>query len=68
MPSTGPATLTFRFNPALKEALGAAANQAHRSIANVGAVLIRDYCGRNGNRIGEADAVDELTDRSHDRS
>lgn len=41
-------TLTFRIEPALKEALRAAAEQEHRSIANMVAVMIRDYCGRNG--------------------
>lgn len=40
-------TLTFRIEPALKEALRAAAEQEHRSIANMVAVMIRDYCGRN---------------------
>lgn len=38
------ATLTFRINPGLKEALRIAADQEHRSIANMIEVLIRDYC------------------------
>ena len=38
------ATLTFRINPGLKEALRIAAAQEHRSIANMIEVLIRDYC------------------------
>ena len=40
-------TLTFRIEPALKEALRTAAEQEHRSIANMVAVLIMDYCRRN---------------------
>ena len=39
MPSTKTATLTFRIDPALKEALRTAAQQEHRSIANVVEVL-----------------------------
>ena len=46
-------TLTFRIEPALKEGLRAAAVQEHRSIANMIAVMIRDYCGRNGIAIPE---------------
>jgi hypothetical protein len=41
-------TLTFRIEPALKDALCAAAEQEHRSIANMVEVMIRDYCGRAG--------------------
>lgn len=44
-------TLTFRIEPALKDALRAAAEKEHRSIANMVAVMIRDYCGRNGVKI-----------------
>ena len=44
-------TLTFRIEPALKEGLRAAAVQEHRSIANMIAVMIRDYCGRVGVEI-----------------
>ena len=39
-------TLTFRIEPELKEALRTAAQNEHRSIANMVAVLIRDYCER----------------------
>lgn len=46
-------TLTFRIEPALKEALRTAAICEHRSIANMVEVLIRDYCGRNGIAIPE---------------
>jgi hypothetical protein len=42
------ATLTFRIDPGLKEALRIAADQEHRSIANMVEVLIRDYCEQHG--------------------
>ncbi len=44
-------TLTFRIEPELKEALRTAAEREHRSIANMVAVLIMDYCERNDIRI-----------------
>ena len=47
-------TLTFRIEPALKEGLRAASVQEHRSIANMIAVMIRDYCRRNGVEIPES--------------
>ena len=40
-------TLTFRIEPELKDALRTAAEREHRSIANMVAVLIMDYCERN---------------------
>jgi hypothetical protein len=46
-------TLTFRIEPALKEALRTAADREHRSIANMIEVMIRDHCGRNGIAIPE---------------
>ena len=46
-------TLTFRIEPALKEALRASAAREHRSIANMVEVLIRNYCERNGIPIPE---------------
>jgi len=42
------ATLTFRIDPRLKEALRIAADQEHRSIANMIEILIRDYCKQRG--------------------
>ena len=42
------ARLTFRIEPELKEALRTAAQQEHRSIANMVEVLIMDHCERNG--------------------
>ncbi|AOV18743.1 hypothetical protein BJI67_15995 (plasmid) [Acidihalobacter aeolianus] len=53
MATTKTATLTFRIDPHLKDALRTAAQQEHRSIANMVEVLIRDYCGRNGITIPE---------------
>lgn len=55
MATTKTATLTFRIDPNVKEGLRTAAQQEHRSIANMVEVLIRDYCGRNGIEIEEAD-------------
>lgn len=55
MATTKTATLTFRIDPGVKEALRTAAQQEHRSIANMVEVLIRDYCGRNGIEIEEVD-------------
>ncbi|MBK8131498.1 MAG: hypothetical protein IPK48_01645 [Gammaproteobacteria bacterium] len=46
-------TLTFRVEPALKDALRTAALREHRSIANMIAVMIRDHCARNGITIPE---------------
>ncbi len=50
-------TLTFRIEPALKEALRTAADREHRSIANMVEVMIRDYCGREGIAIKEQGAL-----------
>ena len=49
-------TLTFRIEPELKEALRTAAQNEHRSIANMVAVLIRDYCDQNDIAIPESQA------------
>lgn len=46
--ATKTATLSFRIEPGLKEALRSAAEQEHRSIANMVEVMIREYCGRVG--------------------
>ena len=48
------ATLSFRIEPGLKEALRTAAEQEHRSIANMVEVMIREYCGRVGVEVLEA--------------
>jgi hypothetical protein len=41
------ATLTFRIEPSLKDALRTTSKQGYRSIANMVAVKIWGYCGRN---------------------
>ena len=46
-------TLTFRIAPHLKEGLRVAADQEHRSIANMIEVMIRDHCAHNGIAISE---------------
>lgn len=51
MATTKTATLTCRIDPSVKEALRVAAQQEHRSIANMVEVLIRDHCRRNGIEI-----------------
>jgi len=53
MASAKTTTITFRIEPNLKEALRAAAEQEHRSIANMIEVMIRDYCARSGIAIPE---------------
>lgn len=55
-------TLTFRIEPGLKEALRTAAEQEHRSIANMVEVMIRGYCGQVGIPI-----VDQVTESSRKR-
>lgn len=52
-------TLTFRIEPALKEALRTAAVREHRSIANMVEVMIRDHCDRAGIAIPEQAALFE---------
>ncbi|MDR6448361.1 hypothetical protein J2794_004491 [Paraburkholderia terricola] len=47
------ATLSFRIEPGVKEALRSAAEQEHRSIANMVEVMIREYCRRSGVTIAE---------------
>ncbi len=51
-------TLTSRIQPVLEGALRTVAHREDRSIANMVAVMIRDYCGRNGIAIPELDALD----------
>lgn len=48
MASAKTSTLTFRIEPGLKDAVCAAADREHRSIANMIEVMIRDYCERVG--------------------
>ncbi|MBW0450647.1 hypothetical protein EN871_09310 [bacterium M00.F.Ca.ET.228.01.1.1] len=51
------ATLTFRIDPGLKEALRIAADQEHRSIANMVEVLIRGYCEQRGIEIPPTEEI-----------
>lgn len=47
MATTKTATLTIRVEPHLKEALRAAAQSEHRSVANMVEVMIREHCEKN---------------------
>lgn len=58
MATSKTATLTFRIDPGLKEALRAAAGLEHRSIANMVEVLIRDYCEQRGIAIPPSEEAD----------
>ena len=58
MGTTKTATLTLRIDPGLKEALRAAAQQEHRSIANMVEVLIRDYCEKHGIAIASPEDME----------
>ena len=64
MATTKTATLTFRIDPGLKEALRVAAQQEHRSIANMVEVLIRDYCKQHGIAIANPEEI-ENDSRGH---
>jgi hypothetical protein len=57
MATTKTATVTFRIEPAVKEALRTAAAREHRSIANMVEVLILDYCQNNGIAVSTKAAV-----------
>lgn len=58
MGTTKTATLTFRIDPGLKDALRAAAQQEHRSIANMVEVLIRDYCEQHGIAVASPEDIE----------
>ena len=64
MATTKTATLTFRIDPGLKEALRAAAHHEHRSIANMVEVLIRDYCEANGISVPSPQNTDNNGEQS----
>ncbi|MCO7556600.1 hypothetical protein [Metapseudomonas otitidis] len=53
------ATLTFRIEPGLKDALRTAADLEHRSIANMVEVLIRDYCERHSIAIEHSEKAED---------
>lgn len=57
MATTKTTTLTFRIEPGLKDAVRAAAELEHRSIANMIEMMIRDYCGRKEIAIAEQDSL-----------
>ena len=63
MATTKTATLTIRVDPGLKEALRAAAQAEHRSIANMIEVLIREHCEKNGIAIEQAQDSDQRGER-----
>ena len=64
MASAKTATLTFRIEPGLKEAVRTAAVNEHRSIANMIAVMIHDYCGRVGVEIQEPETPSLKAERT----
>ena len=51
--------LIFRIEPALNEALHTATQREHRSIANMVAVLIRDYCNEHDIPVTESKLIDK---------
>jgi len=56
------ATLNLRIDPILKEAVRAAADREHRSIANLVEVLIRQHCEKIGISIPEQQTLFGDTD------
>jgi uncharacterized protein (DUF1778 family) len=54
MATTKTATLTFWIKPELKETLRIAAQQEHRSIANMVVVMIMDHCEQNGIEVQQS--------------
>lgn len=56
MATTKTATVTFRIDPSVNEALRTAAAREHRSIANMVDVFLRDYCDKNNISINELQA------------
>lgn len=64
MATTKTATLTFRVDPSLKEALRSAAQAEHRSIANMIEVLIREHCEKKGITIENSKKSEHSGERS----
>ncbi len=65
MATTKTTTLTFRIEPDLKEALRVVAEQEYRSIANMVAVMIRDYCAKASVPIqGQGKPIDSAPKRN----
>ena len=63
MATTKTATVTFRIDPGVKEALRTAAAREHRSIANMVEVLILDYCEHHGIAVPRAAPASSGTDK-----
>lgn len=55
MAKTKISTLNLRIEPALKDAVRAAAAREHRSVANMVEVLIRRHCDNSGIEIPQHD-------------
>lgn len=53
MPKSKTATLNLRIDPRVKEGIRIAADQDHRSVANMVEILIRRYCADRGIPIPE---------------
>ena len=64
MATTKTATLTIRVDPILKEALRAAAQAEHRSIANMIEMMIREHCEKHGIAIEQSQQSDQRGERS----
>lgn len=63
MAPTKTATVTFRIDPKVKEALQQAAEKEHRSLANMIEVMIRAYCsGESIKGVGASDLSEEAPD------
>ena len=63
MATTKTATLTIRVDPGLKDALRAAAQAEHRSIANMVEVLTREHCEKRGIAIEQPGKMEQLGER-----
>lgn len=51
MPKIKTATLNLRIDPSVKEGIRIAADQEHRSVANMVEMLIRRHCNNTGIQI-----------------
>lgn len=64
MASTKTCTLTFRIEPGLKEAVRAAAELEHRSIANMVEMMIREHCARVGIAIAQLGSLTQASKKA----
>jgi hypothetical protein len=62
MATTKTATLTIRVDPNLKVALQVAAQEEHRSVANMIEVMIREHCNKHGINIVQSQESDKNRD------